>query len=126
MSDLPLHHLKPAPAFHTTFIELFGPFKICGVVNKRSRGIKVAVGDQVLSIPELQTVLYEAANLVNERPIGVHSNQIDDENYLSPNDLLLGRASARVPSGPFDESCNSRKHYLFVQSIVNVFDEMGA
>ena len=38
MSELPLHCLKPAPAFHTTFIDLFGPFKIRGVVNKRSRG----------------------------------------------------------------------------------------
>ena len=85
------------------------------------RSIKVGVGDQVLSFPEIQTVLYEAANIVNERPIGVHSNQIDDDNYLSPYDLLLWRASTRVPSGPFDESCSNRRRYLFVQSIVKTF-----
>ena len=81
------------------------------LVESMKRSIKVAVGDQIFLSRSFKQY-YEAANLVNERPIGVHSNQIDDENYLSPNDLLLGRASAHVPSGPFDESCNSRKHYL--------------
>ena len=90
------------------------------LVKSVKRSIKVAVGDQVLSFPEIQTMLHEAANIVNERPIGVHSNQIDD-NYLSPNDLLLGRASTHVPSGPFDESCSNRRRYLFVQSIVKTF-----
>ena len=79
---------------------------------------KIAVGSQILSFPELQAVLYEAANLVNERPIG---NQIEGETYLCPNDLLLGRASNRVPSGPFSENYNSRQRYLFVQSVVNSF-----
>ena len=51
------------------------------LVKSVKRSIKVAVGDQVLSYPELQTVLYEATNLVNERPIGMHSNQIEENNY---------------------------------------------
>ena len=38
MSQLPEHRLKPSPAFHNTFVDLFGPFTIRGVVNKRSRG----------------------------------------------------------------------------------------
>jgi hypothetical protein len=228
MGELPTHRLKPAPAFHTTFVDFFGPFEIRGLANKRSRGkafgvlftcgysravhcdvscdysmdgfiqtlrrftsirgypksiysdcgsqlvatdkelrnlvkgfgveklkefgadnglkwyfsppnapwrngcveslvksikkcIKVAIGDQILSYPELQTVLYEAANIVNERPIGMHSNQIEEDNYLCPNDLLLGRASNRVPSGPFRESCNNKRRYLFVQSLVDAF-----
>ena len=34
-----MHRLKPAPAFHTTFVDLFGTFKMFrGVINKRSRG----------------------------------------------------------------------------------------
>ena len=38
MGDLPIYRLKPAPAFHTTFVDLFGPFVIRGIVNKRTRG----------------------------------------------------------------------------------------
>ena len=38
MAELPTHRLKPAPAFHTTFVDFFGPFEIRGQVNKRSRG----------------------------------------------------------------------------------------
>ena len=85
------------------------------------KSIKIAVGEQVLTYPELQTVLYEAANLVNERPIGIHRNQIQEDNYLCPNDLLLGRASNRVPSGPFKENCNYKQRYLFVQTLVEAF-----
>ena len=91
------------------------------LVKSLKKSIKIAVGSQILSFPELQTVPYEAANLVNERPIGMHSNQIEGETYLCPNDLLLGRASNRVPSGPFSENYNSKQRYLFVQSVVNSF-----
>ena len=38
MAQIPLHRLKPSPAFHNTCIDLFGPFKVKGVVNKRSTG----------------------------------------------------------------------------------------
>ena len=227
MSQLPLHRLKPSPAFNDTYVDLFGPFDIRGVVNKRARSkgygviytcgssravycdispnyntdgflqttrrfvtirgypqnmysdvgsqiacaskeiqdlrvnldekqlkqfgeemgltwrfaapvapwqngcaealiksvkkcITIAIGDQVLSFPELQTVLFEAANLVNERPIGVHNRNIED-GYLCPNDLLLGRASSRAPAGPFREYTNLKNRHAFVQSIVDCF-----
>ena len=209
MGQLPYDRLKPAPAFHVTFLDLFGPFMVKGMVNKRSRAkcfgviftcgisravycdlsqdygtdsflqtmrrftslrgypatiysdsgsqllaahkelknvhqkldkeklqrfgvekglswhfvsptapwkngcaesliksikkaIKIAIGEQVLSFAELQTVLFESANIVNERPIGITSRDIEDGNYLCPKDLLLGLSSSRVPSGPFN------------------------
>ena len=40
-------------------------------------------------------------NLVNERPIGRKQTSPGDGAYLCPNDLLLGRSTSRVPSGPF-------------------------
>ena len=43
-----------------------------GLVKSVKRALEGAVGDQVLSVTELQTVLFEAANLINERPIGRH------------------------------------------------------
>jgi hypothetical protein len=83
--------------------------------------IKGAIGDQVLMFFELQTVCFEAANLVNERPIGIHPTSPSDDEYLSPNHLLLGRASERIPSGPFKETKNERLRFEFVQRLVNAF-----
>ena len=62
-------------------------------------------------VSELQTVFSEAANLVNESPIGRHTTEPEETSYLSPNHLLLGRASARVPSGPFEETNNPKKTF---------------
>ena len=74
-----------------------------------------------MTVSELQTVCFEAANLVNERPIGRHPTSPDDGTYLCPNDLLLGRATSRVPSGPFRDALNPRQRVEFVQNIVNYF-----
>ena len=81
----------------------------------------MAIGEQVSSFPELQCVMFEAANLVNERPIGIISKDINDGKYLCPNNLLLGRATSRIPSGPFDESLKPRRRYLFIQGLVSAF-----
>ena len=58
---------------------------------------------------------------MNERPIGRHPTSPDDGTYLCPNDLLLGRATSRVPSGPFRETSDFRRRFEFVQSIVSYF-----
>ena len=65
--------------------------------------------------------MFEAANIVNERPIGVKNKNIDDGNYICPNNLILGRASSRVPSGPFSDNPSFRKRHLFVQKLVDAF-----
>ena len=89
------------------------------MIKSVKKGIKVVIGDHILSFPELQAVLFEIANLVNERPIGILNSQIDNISYLCPNDLLLGRASNRVPSGPFNDKCSPKRRYLFIQLLVN-------
>ena len=38
------------------------------------KALTVAIGDSILTFSELQTVCFEAANLVNERPIGRNPN----------------------------------------------------
>lgn len=68
--------------------------------------LKKAIGDQKLTPFELYTVLLEAANLVNQRPIGRMPNDPNDGSYLCPNYMLLGRASSAVPQGPFKETRN--------------------
>ena len=81
----------------------------------------MAIGDHVLSFPELQTFIFEAANLVNERPIAVNRSDLDDGSYLCPNDLLLGRASSSVPGESFEECTNPKKRFAFIQLLVDCF-----
>ena len=83
--------------------------------------LKKAIGDQVLTPFELYTALLEAANLVNQRPIGRIPNDPDDGSYLCPNDMLLGRASSAVPQGPFKETNNPRHRVEFLQKIIDSF-----
>ena len=74
------------------------------LVKLIKRAITAAISDPVLTFSELQTVCFEAANLVNERPIGRHPTSPEDGTYLCPNDLLLvvrGPESETLPSGIF-------------------------
>ena len=85
------------------------------------RAINTSISNGILTFSELQTVLYKVDNLLNERPIGRHPMSPDDRAYLCPNDLLLGRATSQVPSGPFDEKANNRQQFTFVQTIISTF-----
>ena len=85
------------------------------------RALNAAIGDQILTFSELQTCLFEAAQLVNQRPIGEHPSDPDEGSYLCPNDLILGRASSHVPQGPFKERSSNTHRLDFIQHIVNAF-----
>ena len=64
--------------------------------------------------------MFEVANILNSRPIGIISGSDPDQpNALTPNDLLLGRSSNEVPQGPFDRVAKFAKRYSFVQSLVD-------
>lgn len=45
--------------------------------------------------------------------------------YLCPNDLFLGRASNRVPSGSWSTSDNTKKRLDFIQKIVGHCGQSG-
>ena len=85
------------------------------------RAIHNAIGEQILTFSELLTVMYECANLGNERPVGKMDLNIDDGAYLCPNDLILGRATSQIPSGPFDGTSSLAKRFKFIQQIVDAF-----
>ena len=76
---------------------------------------------QILTYSEILTVVSEVANLLNESPTGKQSNDVEDGTYLCPNDLLLGRATSRIPGGPFQQHVSSKKRFNFVQSLVDAF-----
>ena len=90
------------------------------MVKSIKRALNVTVGDHVMEFSVLQTVMFEAAELVNSRPIGKHPSNPDDGTYLCPNDLLLGRSSNKVPQGPF-QIVNHKRRFQFLQSLVDSF-----
>ena len=85
------------------------------------RALNAAIGQNILQFSELQTCLFEAAELVNERPIGVHPSSPEEGVYLCPNDLLLGRTTNKVPQGPFRERTSDKYRFDFLESIVKAF-----
>ena len=52
------------------------------LVKSVKKAITVAIGESVMTFSELQTVCYEAAKLVNERPIGRHPTSPEDGTYI--------------------------------------------
>ena len=74
-----------------------------------------------MSFSELQTVMFEAAQLVNQRPIGAHPTLPEENPYLCPNDLLLGRSTSHVPQGPFLERAGTKHRLDYIQAVVERF-----
>ena len=62
------------------------------LVNAAKRAIHFAVHKSPLSVPEFLPICYEAANLLNERPISTLPDVASYLNVLTPNALLLERA----------------------------------
>ena len=94
------------------------------LVKGAKRAIMFAVGKQRLSVPEFLTVCTEAANLLNERPFGTLPSADSDLNVLTPNSLLLGRATAKNPVWqPYLCNQNPKTRYQLVQLAVDDFWE---
>ena len=91
------------------------------LIKQIKRGIQVAIGLQTLTWNEMATVFVEVKCLVNSRPLGYSSNDPNDLQPITPNHFILGRASADIPQGPFEETKNLHKRFEFVQSLVNQF-----
>ena len=88
------------------------------------RLLQISVGSSRLSPTELQTVLFEAANLSNERPIGVIKTPSADGNFhvLTPNSLLLGRSKNSVPDDTeLSLQLKRSDRYQLVQTITSDF-----
>ena len=88
------------------------------LIRSVKRCLIMTIGDNVLTYPELQTVFFECANIMNERPIGMKDS---DHAYFCPNDLLLGRSTVKAPAGTFDESCSSKKRFSFIENLTQTY-----
>ena len=110
------------------FTWVFGPANspwhqgaVDSLIKAGKRAIHFSVSNQRLSVSEFLTVCCEVSNLLTERPIGVKPSVDSTINVLTPNSLLLGRATASNPLGwqPYETSVATRYH--LVQSVVEDF-----
>ena len=69
------------------------------LIKAAKRVIHFSVSNQRLSVAEFLTVCSEVSNLLNERPIGVKPSKDSIINVLTPNSLLVGRATFIQPLG---------------------------
>ena len=91
------------------------------MVKLTKKALHVIVGQQTLSWNEMSTVFAEVESLINSRPLGQPSNDANDLQPLTPNHLVLGRATADIPPHPFQEAKTYRKPFEYVQSLVQLF-----
>ena len=56
------------------------------------------IGLQRVSFSEMLTILFEVANLVNERPIGVKPNSVNEFTYLCPKILFWEEVPLAYPA----------------------------
>ena len=89
------------------------------LVKSCKKALHIAIGEQRLSPSEFSGVMYEVANMVNERPIGISSSE-SELSILTPNSLLLGRSTAKNPGGWYPTSGTFARYHL-VQQISNTF-----
>ena len=91
-----------------------------GVVK---RILRMSIGDTVTTHLELQTILKEAANICNERPLGLSRPRADGSfDVLTPNSLLLGRSMNILPDDTdLAESLGVRERYRVVNHVTKEF-----
>lgn len=89
------------------------------LIKSVKRSIKLRVGPHTCTFGELQMIMFEIANIINSRPIGITTGcDPEDPKPLTPNDLLLGRSTGEVPQGPFDSNKSITKRFRFLQQII--------
>ncbi|XP_045109596.1 uncharacterized protein LOC123503684 [Portunus trituberculatus] len=86
------------------------------------RSLTRIIGESVISFGELQSVMYEVANVLNERPIGFKPGEdFDEGTVLRPNDLLLGRSTIDAPCGFWNERGEVSRSYAFKIKVIDLF-----
>ena len=93
------------------------------LVKSTKNILKQTLDGKRLTYAETQTVLQEAAQLMNCRPLGVYSRPGSDPldgGPITPNHLLLGRASASIPDQKF-VNVTKVKRMKFLQQCTEEF-----
>ena len=98
-----------------------------GKVERRiaivKKHIKHAIGDSRVTPLELQTILYEIADICNERPITAAKPRDDGTyNLVTPNQLLMGRSINRLPDDTeMTEDLGVTARYRLINHVTTTF-----
>jgi hypothetical protein len=90
------------------------------LVKSAKRAIDLSVRGHRLSVSEILTVFTQAADLLNERPLGVMPGLDCEISILTPNSLLLGRSSSKNP-GIYTSSPSLKSRLTLIQGITDAF-----
>ena len=85
--------------------------------------LKQNIEGKRMTFIELQTVLYEIGQIINSRPLGIYSRPGSDPldgGIITPNHLLLGRATNAIPNLKFT-NVNNLKRIKFLTDTVKEF-----
>lgn len=90
------------------------------LVKSVKRAFAFAFHGKRFSAAEFLSVCYDIANVLNERPIGSLPGSDSEISLLTPNSLLMGRATAQNPGGwqPQSQLC---QRFQLVQQICDLF-----
>lgn len=92
------------------------------LVQSVKRVLRVTVKEVAPKVETLRSLLIEAANIVNSRPLTHVPVTCDEDEPLTPNHLLLGCSSSTQTPGPDDDKLLCmRKQYRVAQTLKNRF-----
>ena len=93
------------------------------LIKSTKRAIHFSVNNEKLSPSEFLTLCSEVANLINERPIGVLPSVDSEISAITPNSLLLGRATAKNPGNWQSHIPKLEDRFHVVRAIIESFWE---
>ena len=84
--------------------------------------LRTVLNEQLVSDETLLTVMAEAMNILNSRPLTRNSDSAYDLESLTPNHLLNLRPSASLPPGIFEkDDLYGKRAWRQAQYLANVF-----
>ena len=92
------------------------------LVKTVKRTLRTITRERLFTEDALTTFLYEVESIVNQRPLTLNSDSIDDFETLTPYHFLLGSPSFNSSPGDFNDSqINLRTKWKAVQAATNMF-----
>lgn len=92
------------------------------MIRTTRRILQMLLGEQTVNDECLLTLMTEVEKIINDRPLTTPSSHSADLHPLTPNDLLLLRPNASIPTGVYDKLANySRRWYHQAQYLADVF-----
>jgi hypothetical protein len=93
------------------------------MIQQVKKVLKTTLSGKSCSFNELTTILFEAAVIVNSRPIGIAGRDSDLEagTPITPLHLMLGRATIEAPQMDFNTDYNLTRRLQFVDEVKREF-----